>query len=56
MTEASSISYLVQKTFLEGNDAGEQEGYQDNWNMQNLRGKIELIEGPVWGFANCRPL
>lgn len=62
MTEASSISYLIQKTFL----GGKQEGWQENWkdvpasNRKQgdkiLRGRTELIEGPVWGFAYCRPL
>lgn len=33
MAEASSISYLIQKTFLEGTEAGEQEGCQENWNV-----------------------
>lgn len=27
------FSYLVQKTFLEGTDAGEQEGCQENWTV-----------------------
>lgn len=62
VTEASSISRLIQKTFLEG----KQEGWQENWkdvpasNRKQgdkiLRERTELMEGPVWGFAYCRPL
>lgn len=33
MTEASSISHLIQKAVLEETEAGEQEGCQENWNV-----------------------